>query len=163
MASLLNVVCISTLPSRGPGDSHFWARFHRRHCSFSRVSYQRIAISPTMASSEPPGDAAAATPPAPAAQEQSPVPSPPAQPSAAGEGAGEAAGGAGEAAGGTGEETGLLPPTHWTELAGQVGVISSLVCHFWRAERCGAEIKHSKISTTTTIPHLETRPARQTR
>lgn len=65
-----------------------------------------------MASSEPPGDAAAATPPAPAAQEQSPVPSPPAQPSAAGEGAGEAAGGAGE-------ETGLLPPTHWTELAGQ--------------------------------------------
>ncbi|KAK7742976.1 hypothetical protein SLS63_000544 [Diaporthe eres] len=72
-----------------------------------------------MASSEPPGDAAAATPPAPAAQEQSPVPSPPAQPSAAGEGAGEAAGGAGEAAGGTGEETGLLPPTHWTELAGQ--------------------------------------------
>ncbi|KAI7788541.1 methyltransferase domain-containing protein [Diaporthe eres] len=65
-----------------------------------------------MASSEPPGDAAAATPPAPAAQQQSPVPSPPAQPSAAGEGAGEAAGG-------TGEETGLLPPTHWTELAGQ--------------------------------------------
>lgn len=100
-----------------------------------------------MASSEPPGDAAGATPPAPAAQEQSPASSPPTQPPAqpsaqtpaAGEGAGEVAGeaavSAGEAAGGAGEETGLLPPTHWTELAGQVGVISSVASRFGRAER----------------------------
>ncbi|KAG8167319.1 hypothetical protein KVR01_003008 [Diaporthe batatas] len=76
-----------------------------------------------MASSEPPGDAAGATPPAPRppATEPSPGSSPPVQPPAAAATAAEAAhaasGSAGEEA--AVEETGLLPPTHWTELAGQ--------------------------------------------